>query len=200
MKESIDLIVGLGNPGPEYQFTRHNMGFMVADALRERHKGKWIIMPSHSMHTKVTVAQRPIILVCPLTFMNNSGKAVKDMVVCLQLSPSQVLIVHDDLDLEMGRLKLVSGGGSGGHRGVSSIVDSLGTNQIPRLKVGIGRPRFSEDIVDYVLSPFYEDELPLLAEVIDRAASSCELVVLEGLSKAMSIINSQKSISKGGMS
>lgn len=200
MKGSVDLIVGLGNPGPEYQFTRHNMGFMVVEALREKYRGRWVVMPSHSMHAKVSVAKNELTLLCPLTYMNNSGKAVKDVVGWLELEPSQILVIHDDLDLAMGRLKLVSGGGSGGHRGVSSVLDALGTNQVPRLKVGIGRPRFSEDVVDYVLSPFGEDELPLLEQVIQKATYSCELLVLEGLPKAMSIINSLKSMSKGGTS
>lgn len=189
MKEEVRCIVGLGNPGPGFQSTRHNLGFMILDALSRCHGAQWVAMPGHSRHAKVLLASRDILLFCPLTFMNLSGQAVKDVVDRMALSPNQVLIVHDDLDIELGRLKLVQKGGAGGHRGVSSVLDYLGTEEIPRLKVGIGRPKYGEEITDYVLSPFYPEELGLVERVMEKAVWACELVVLEGVQRAMSRIN-----------
>ncbi len=189
MKKEVLCIVGLGNPGPQYEFTRHNVGFMVLDALSRKHGVGWTTMPGHTRHAKVLVGQRQVLLICPLTFMNLSGQAVRDVTHRTELSPEEILIVHDDLDLSLGRLKIVKGGGAGGHRGVSSILASLETEEVPRLKVGIGRPKHGEEISDFVLSPFYQDEFELLERVMEKAVWACELVLLEGLERAMSKVN-----------
>lgn len=189
MKEKIRCIVGLGNPGPEYQSTRHNLGFMILDALSQCHGVQWVFMPGHSRHARVSMASKEIVLFCPLTFMNLSGQAVKDVVDWIALLPNQVLIVHDDLDIELGRMKLVQRGGAGGHRGVSSVLEYLRTEEVPRLKVGIGRPKYGEEITDYVLSPFYPEEQELVERVVEKAVWACELAVLEGVERAMNRIN-----------
>lgn len=189
MKERIRSIVGLGNPGPEYELTRHNLGFWVLDALNSRHGGKWEAMPGHSRHAKVTIAQQEVVLFCPLTFMNLSGRAVKDLIKWLGLTPEEIILVHDDMDLNLGRLKLVQGGGSGGHRGVSSVLECLGSKEVPRLKVGIGRPKYGEEVTDFVLSPFYPEEIGLVERVVDKAVWACELVLVEGVDKAMNRVN-----------
>jgi PTH1 family peptidyl-tRNA hydrolase len=165
------------------------MGFMVMEALRQRHGAEWVGLKGHSMFARLSWSQREVGILCPLTYMNLSGRAVSDALQWMGLLPEDILVVHDDLDMDLGRLKLVMRGGSGGHRGVESIFESIGTDEVPRLKLGIGRPRFGEGIADYVLSPFYEDELALVERVIDKAAWACELVVFDGLSKAMSKVN-----------
>ena len=130
-------------------------------------------------------------MLCPQTFMNQSGRSVKACLDFYGISPKDLLVVHDDLDLPLGRIKVVRGGGSGGHKGVTSVIAHAGTLEFARVKIGIGRPRRAESIEQYVLSPFYGEERPVVEEVLRTAIQACELFVSEGVDSAMNQINRQ---------
>ncbi len=185
------LVVGLGNPGEEYGETRHNIGFMVIGAWCQKLgislKGRRF----KSRNTLVNLGNKTLMLLCPVTYMNNSGQAVKACAQHFGLDSSSIVVVHDDLDLPVGRVKVVRGGGPGGHKGVRSVIEHLGTNEFPRVKVGIGRPQYGESIEDFVLSPFYEHEGAVVEKAILLAVRACELVVSEGVEQAMNYINCQ---------
>jgi len=182
---SMKLIVGLGNPGKEYRDTRHNFGFMTADALAEAHRIRVWGFRFHSRIGKGRVAGVEVALQKPRTFMNLSGTAVAPALRSYHLDPADLLVIHDDLDLPLGRLKITAKGGAGGHKGVASIIQQLGTDQFLRLRLGIGKPEASEDTVDYVLRPFRSGELKLRNEVIDRAAEAVAVILTEGVEAAM---------------
>ena len=185
------VIIGLGNPGERYAKTRHNVGATVVKAwckkLGLRLQGRRF----QSRHVITVFEKKALMLFCPVTYMNNSGLAVEACVESLEVEPKKMLVVHDDLDLPVGRLKMVRGGGSGGHKGVQSIIQHLGTDAFPRLKVGIGRPRFGESVEDFVLSAFYEGEVGVMEKVIDAAVRACEWFVSMGVEAAMNRTNCQ---------
>jgi len=190
------LIVGLGNPGPEYEATRHNVGFQVVDLWC---KDLGLLLTSRRFRAKSIRADLQgiqVLLLCPLTFMNRSGESVRACASYYALETSKMLVVHDDLDLPLGRVKLVKNGGAGGHKGVSSIIRHLGTTAFCRVKVGIGRPRYGETVEDFVLSPFYADERRLAQRSIRVAVNACERFVLEGVESAMNHINRQNFVNK----
>ncbi len=190
------LIVGLGNPGQRYNDTRHNTGFKVIDLWSRGLGVRLTNRRFRSRNTLTRIRDKKIILFCPLTFMNLSGQSVKACVDYYDLANTEVLVTHDDIDLPVGRIKVVNNGGAGGHKGVLSIIQHLGSMQFPRIKVGIGRPRFGESIEDYVLAPFYNDEKKIMERVIRMAVQACELVVSEGVEQAMSQINCQNLFNK----
>lgn len=185
------LIVGLGNPGPEYEDTRHNVGFRVIDRLGRvlgvRLKGRGF----QSRIARIEREGRDLLLLSPATFMNLSGSAVKRCADYYGVALERLLVVHDDLDLPVGRVKVVRNGGAGGHKGVASVIQHLGDEKFVRVKVGIGRPRHGEAIEDFVLSPFYDDQKDVVERVIQLAVRACELLVEEGVESAMNHINSQ---------
>jgi len=189
----VNLIVGLGNPGEEYAQTRHNVGFMVighwAKSLGVRLSGRRF----HSTNIQTQYQSKDIILLRPRTYMNRSGRAVKACADYHGIPPEEILVVHDDIDLALGRLKVVRDGGAGGHKGVLSLIHSLGTKAFYRVKVGVGRPREGETVEDYVLSPFPEEEKDLIRAVIPTAVAACALFVSEGVESAMNKINGQDS-------
>jgi PTH1 family peptidyl-tRNA hydrolase len=124
-----------------------------------------------------------------MTYMNRSGESVRGCAAYYNLETSRILVVHDDVDLPVGRIKVVRQGGAGGHKGVLSVIEHLGDKQFPRVKIGAGRPRFDEDMEDFVLSPFYSDERQIVEEVVRMAIKACEIFVLEGIQSAMTQIN-----------
>jgi len=140
-----------------------------------------------------------VMLLCPLTFMNLSGKAVRACVDYYDLDPENILIIHDDIDLPVGKIKVVRSFGSGGHKGVRSIIDHLGGMQLQRVKIGIGRPQYDEAIENYVLASFYKDEKDIVEDVLHMATEACELFVLRGIEPAMNQINCQNLANEGGM-
>lgn len=187
---AVRLVAGLGNPGSRYQWTRHNAGFMVLDRLSAS-AGIPITKKSFSgscgeghWHGK------RIILLKPQTFMNLSGRSVADAVRFHKLDLADLVVVHDDLDIPFGRIKMKSGGGNGGHNGLKSLSACLGTGDFLRLRIGIGRPARG-DVVDYVLSPFAGNEMNDLLPVLDGAVDMLETLFVEGLPKAMSIFNNK---------
>jgi PTH1 family peptidyl-tRNA hydrolase len=165
----VKLIVGLGNPEPRYQATRHNVGFLVIDALGTIHR---IPLPEHLPTTQYgtgTIGPYQVVLAKPLTYMNASGKAVAGACAHFSIPPNDVIVIHDDLDLALSRVKMKMKGGDAGHYGVRSVIESLGTGDFTRIRVGIGRPATKDEVISYVLSPFAPDELPLAAEALRNA-------------------------------
>jgi peptidyl-tRNA hydrolase, PTH1 family len=183
------LIVGLGNPGPEYRNTRHNVGFRVIDLLAERHRIQVTHMLKRSMTGYGKIQAEGVTLAKPQTYMNLSGESVRPLMRMFELQPADVLVVYDEMDLPVGRLRLREEGSSGGHNGVKSLIQHLGTQEFPRIRIGVGRPAQS-GTVDHVLSGFSRDEIPLINEAIERAADAVEAVVAEGMAAAMSRFNS----------
>jgi peptidyl-tRNA hydrolase, PTH1 family len=184
------MVVGLGNPGREYAAHRHNIGFRVVDALARAHGGAF----ARRKGAKARVAEGrvgdcAILLVKPQTFMNLSGQSVVRLSRAHAIPPEQILVVYDDLDLPLGRLRLRPEGGSGGHKGMRSIIDALGTQAFPRLRVGIDRPPTGIDPTEYVLQPFDREEQPLVAEVVQRAVVAVESWLVEGILVAMDRFN-----------
>ena len=168
------LIVGLGNPGSRYDATRHNIGFRVIDTLKAAHH---IVLRRHLPTAKYgegVIAAQPVALAKPLTYMNVSGKAVADLCAHYSIPPNDLIVIHDDLDLTLNRIKLKMRGGDAGHYGVRSVIEHLGTGDFVRIRVGIGRPASKDEVVAFVLSPFTPDELPLVDETIHMAAEKIE--------------------------
>ena len=185
------LVVGLGNPGEAYRLTRHNLGFLVVDHLGSDHGIKLTRKRAESLWGRGAVAGHPVILAKPQTFMNRSGEAVVALMRYFSLSPEDLVVIQDDLDLEFGRMRLVPGGGTGGHRGVHSIHETLGVTQYVRLKIGIGRPGHGESPERYVLSPWSEDQWAEVPQVVADAAAAITSLLTNGLDKAMTVVNAK---------
>jgi PTH1 family peptidyl-tRNA hydrolase len=184
----VKLIVGLGNPGPRYKGNRHNAGYHCVERLGQRCKidtGK-VMFKAHI--SRCDVEGTRVVVARPLTFMNLSGLAVRPLVRWYHLSLVDLLVVHDDLDLPLGRLRLRRKGGSGGHKGMRSIIDSLGTDEFPRLRIGIGRPSAGPP-ERYVLNDFTEDELPVMLSAYDLAVEAIISYVSEGIGPSMNRTN-----------
>ncbi len=184
------MVVGLGNPGGEYRNTRHNVGFMVIEDMAARAGLKWTRPRNQARWARGCVADREVVLLEPLTFMNVSGKSVDWGLRHFGLKPAQMIVVHDDIDLPLGRLRLRPSGSSGGHRGVQSIIQVLGTQDFTRVRIGVGRPDDEDDDVrDFVLSTFRPEESALMAKVLDRARSAVEAILARGAEAAMNEFN-----------
>lgn len=182
------LIAGLGNPGREYAGNRHNIGFMVADELARRHGGRFREKFSGRL-AELRLEGKRVALLEPDTFMNDSGRSVGAALRYFKLAPAKLLVVHDEVDLEPGRLQLRLGGGLAGHNGLRSIAQAVGTKEFLRLRVGVGRPGRGDrrSVADFVLSDF-ESELDL-GEIVARAADAVGLVASEGLEAAQARFN-----------
>lgn len=190
------LITGLGNPGPRYKNTRHNVGFQVVEFLGKTSGVRLTKRSFHSRNAKAIIEGREVILLCPATFMNRSGLSVKACVDCFGLKLEKLFVIHDDIDLPLGKLRVIKGGGAGGHKGVLSLFHHLGTREFARLKVGIGRPRNGEPIEDYVLGAFYEEEERIVERVLQVAVEACRLFLTRGIECAMNAINGQNLVNK----
>ena len=183
------LIVGLGNPGPDYRQNRHNVGFMVVNALASSLNIPIQRVEQRALLGKGVLDGELVILAKPQTFMNNSGQSVAPLARFYKIPLEQILVVHDDLDLPLGSLRLRPLGGTGGQKGMESIVNKLGTREFPRLRVGIGRPPGRMDPADYVLHDFDPSQQDLLPEVLGRAVDAIRMFVLEGIEPAMNVYN-----------
>jgi len=181
------LVVGLGNPGGRYAGTRHNVGFAVVDRLRARGRTRAL-----GKRYEAKLWQREnVLLAKPQTFVNLSGRAVRLLCRAYDLKPSQVLVIADEVNLPPGKLRLRRRGSAGGHRGLRSIIDALGTTEVPRLRLGVGRPTDPDaDLVEHVLSRFPSDQQPLAEAMFDRAAECVEVCLAKGIEAAMNQFNS----------
>ncbi|MGE5591757.1 MAG: aminoacyl-tRNA hydrolase [Bacillota bacterium] len=185
----VRLVVGLGNPGPEYARTRHNAGFWVLDELARRLGANVGRRAFSGLTGEALVVCRKVFLLKPQTYMNRSGEAVRAALAYYRLEPSQLLVICDDLDMVLGKIRLRLQGSSGGHRGLQSIADHLGTTEYPRLKIGIGRPESRDDVVDYVLGSVSGEERDALAQAVTRAADAAEAALTDGVEAAMNRFN-----------
>jgi PTH1 family peptidyl-tRNA hydrolase len=171
------MIVGLGNPGTKYQQTKHNVGFMIVDRLAEKHQTTFKKNTFEAEVAEFFVNGEKIILVKPQTFMNESGRSVGPLMTYFGIYPEELIVVYDDLDLAVGKLRLRQKGSAGGHNGMKSIISHLGTNVFDRVKVGIGRPEGKQTVVNHVLSGFSKENQPLIEESMDRAVQALETVI-----------------------
>jgi len=187
----VKLIVGLGNPGREYRDTRHNVGFMVVDEIATRHTLTMAMAPSQV--PDVFIAKKfgadPLLIAKPLTFMNRSGDAVAALTRYYGIEAGDLLVVVDEVALPFGRLRARARGSAGGHNGLKSCIERLGTTEFSRLRLGVGRGDARRDLADHVLSKFEADEQPALGEFIARAADAAEMFAAEGIAKVMNTYN-----------
>ncbi len=189
------LLTGLGNPGARYELTRHNVGFLFIDNFIDRYQDH-IREGKEEKKVKWWILQAPSLPLCilakPQTYMNLSGRGVSFLCERYTVPPSRLLVIHDDLDIELGRMKLKWGGGSAGHRGINSIISYLGTKDFYRIRIGIGRPAAGKDIKEYVLSTFEDNELISLGKVLEAASEGCTIFLTQGFEKGASYINGFK--------
>jgi len=187
----VRLIVGLGNPGKEYRETRHNVGFMVVDEIARRHSLTWAMAPGQVPETFVAkrFGDEPMLVAKPLTFMNRSGDAVAALARYYDVGPAELLVVVDEAALPFGKLRARARGSAGGHNGLKSIVERLGTSEFARLRLGVGRGDPRRELADHVLAKFEPDEREGLEEFIARAADAAEMFAVEGIQKVMNVYN-----------
>lgn len=187
----IVFIVGLGNPGRQYRNTRHNVGFMVMDRLADRIKGSFTRLQFRALVIDTHYEGKRLILAKPQTYMNESGRAVDSLIRFYKIPLTSVLVVHDDADLSLGMIRIRPGGGSAGQKGVESIIDRLGAQDFPRLRIGIGRPPGQMIAAAYVLQDFDRSETELLGGILNRASEAALSFVTSGLEKTMNQYNGQ---------
>ena len=185
------LIVGLGNPGPKYDATRHNVGFMVVDELARSHGGGAWQQKFKAEFTKVRIGRTGAILLKPQTYMNLSGQSVSRAAGFFKCDTSDILVIHDDIDLDYGIVRVKSGGGTGGHKGIDSCKKELGGAQFQRIRIGVGRPQHG-DVSDFVLKPFTPDEQISLSAVIDKACKATRCITSSGIVMAMNQFNQRQ--------
>lgn len=174
------LIVGLGNPGAKYARTRHNIGFMALERLAERHSIALTTQKFDGYYGMGRVGDQQVVLLEPQTYMNRSGGSVLGVARFYKVPPEQILVFHDEIDLDLGTLRLKDGGGHGGHNGLRDIASRLSTRDFKRVRLGIGRPQYGE-VTDFVLGRFTGDEKPEVDELIERACDAAEVVLSDGL-------------------
>jgi len=187
------IILGLGNPGPRYLPTRHNVGFQTVDRLSGRLKIPLYKVGCHAYYGRGSLSGQEVVLAKPLTFMNGSGLAATALCRAFGVPAARLLAVYDDMDLPVGTIRLRNGGGSGGHNGVKSIIYHLETDAFPRLRIGIGRPR-DEDVVDYVLQEFSPQDKITLDSVLDTAVDAALVFMREGIVPAMNRYNKKSGL------
>jgi len=182
----VKLIFGLGNPGPRYAFNRHNVGFMFLDRYHDLKKcSSWQRRPLYDFSSCEQMS-----LVKPLTYMNLSGRAVRQALNDFDCTVDDIIVVYDDVDLTIGKIRIRHKGSSGGHKGLQSIIDVVGTNNFVRVRIGIGPKPENVDLVDYVLQDFSDNEMVVIDKVFDITVNAVQMIIDEGVSKAMSVFNS----------
>lgn len=182
------LILGLGNPGATYAETRHNAGFWVVEKAAARWAGR-LVKRGSAQRASIRHESELIELAGTLDFMNLTGPPLKGLLRQFQLSPDDLILVHDDLDLEPGRLRIKQSGGHGGHNGIKSVIEALGTAQFVRLKIGIGRPAPGQDAAEYVLEPVTQEEMNVIGPCLERAVDALEVLIHHGTEIAMNQFN-----------
>jgi PTH1 family peptidyl-tRNA hydrolase len=189
MPEYSFLVVGLGNPGPEYENTPHNIGFLVVDALAAANSIRVTRKENSALVGLGSIAQKPVVLAKPQTFMNLSGPSVKGLLERYDLAPAGLVVVYDELDLPWTTMKVKPKGSAAGHNGMKSVISSVGTNQFSRVRLGIHPGHPIRDGADFVLGPFKRSQRKELEEVVDRGRAAVESIIAEGVEKAMTIFN-----------
>ena len=184
------LIVGLGNPGVAYENTRHNIGFQVLDQLGERQKKPIQRLKFKALTNLFTISGEKVLVMKPVTYMNLSGAAVRPAADFYKIPPERILVVSDDTALPAGRLRIRKGGSAGGHNGLKSIIQLLGSDQFPRLRVGVGeKPHPDYDMADWVLGKFTGEDKKKMDQAVERAAEAIECILKDGLDRGMSRFN-----------
>ncbi len=183
------LIVGLGNPGRKYVQTRHNIGFMAIDRLIEQYPIQRETRRFNALYGETMIASHAVLFAKPQTFMNASGESVAAIAHWFKIPVENIIVIYDDLDLPVGRLRIRLGGSSGGHKGIQSIIDRLGANEFYRVRIGIGRPNPGRDAVDHVLERFTIDEGIAIANAIDSAANAAVYLLDHSITETMNVFN-----------
>jgi PTH1 family peptidyl-tRNA hydrolase len=183
------FIAALGNPGRTYDGTRHNLGFVVADTLAARHRLEWEAAPRGIEALIARWRGADVVIAKPLTFMNLSGHAVRGLLQFYKIDASDMLVVVDDVNLELGRLRTRAAGSAGGHNGLKSIIEALGSDEFARLRVGVGRGDARRDLADHVLTKFDPAERPVVEESVARATDAAETFIMEGIGPVMNRFN-----------
>jgi PTH1 family peptidyl-tRNA hydrolase len=183
------FLIGLGNPGKRYASTRHNLGFMLVDKIAEKFGSDFRDFSGLALVGSLRVDAEEILLLKPQAYVNRSGLAVRKVADKYDALPEQMMVAHDDADLLFGRIRLKGKGGSGGHRGVESIIEEIGSNEFPRLRMGVGREFMEGELADYLLSPFHNTEFEGVESLLETGASAIEVAVRLGILEAMRIFN-----------
>jgi peptidyl-tRNA hydrolase, PTH1 family len=186
------IVVGLGNPGSAYSRHRHNLGFMVVDELARQTDGSWRKDSKSSETCRVQLEGSSVIMIKPQTFMNLSGKAVAPVLAKTYSDPSDLIVVHDDMDIALGRVRIKVGGGAGGHKGVRSIMDSLRFSDFIRVRMGVGRPPVHVPPESFVLSGFDPEEKSVVSDLVSLGCRAVSLVVAHGVIRAQNLLHSEK--------
>lgn len=186
------LIVGLGNPGREYAGTRHNIGFGVIARLADRYNITWNSKEHKAVCAKGIIGGEKVILAQPQTFMNLSGESVRSIADYYKIDPENIIVAYDDIDLEVGQIRVRRKGSAGGHNGIKNIIQHLGTNEFPRVKVGVGAKPEGGDLVRHVLGHFSKEEEQVMSESLDAAVEAVEAIITDGIEAAMNRYNAKK--------
>ena len=183
------LIAGLGNPGKEYENTRHNVGFLTIDSIAESLGVKITKKGFQSLYSLGRFEAHKVLLLKPQTYMNNSGNALREAKEFYKIDTDKIIVVHDEIDLPLGRIKLKKDGGSAGHNGIKSILANIGSDDFARVRVGVGKPYDKNNVIKHVLSGFSKEERQQLPEVIESARDSVFAIIINGIEKAMNEFN-----------
>lgn len=192
MADSKRLLAGLGNPGEQYSRTRHNIGFDVVDALASRAGCRVNKEKFGAAYAGTRMGRQDILLVKPLSYMNRSGVPIQKLAAYFKIDINDIIVVHDDMDLAFGKIKIVQGRGHGGHNGIRSIIDAFGQKACVRVRVGIGRPDGDRSVTGHVLGKYTPDQQAGLDQVIDDACDACLSILEKGVVKAMNLVNSSR--------
>ena len=184
------LLVGLGNPGTQYENTRHNVGFLVADELAERQNAPIQRLKFKALTNLLTISGEKVLVMKPVTYMNLSGESVGEAARFYKIPADHVLVISDDVSLPAGKLRIRGGGSAGGHNGLKNIIQHLGTDKFPRIKVGVGSPRPGEhDMVDWVMGKPMGEDRTAVEDALDRAGDAAKTLITEGIDRAMNRFN-----------
>lgn len=184
------LVAGLGNPGSTYNMTRHNIGFEVIDYMADEYGAKVKKLKFKGLYAEVNIAGEKTILLKPQTYMNLSGESIRDFAAFFKIPTENIIIINDDINLEAGVLRIRRNGSAGGHNGLKSIIYQLNSDQFPRIRIGVGKPRHQEeDLADFVLSRFSKEEIPILEEAIIKTKKAVEEIIKSGIESAMNKYN-----------
>ncbi len=184
------IVVFLGNPGPKYEGTRHNVGFMTADAFEKKHDVKINKLKFHALTASCNIGSQTVLLMKPQTYMNLSGNAAREAMNFYKIPTDHILVVSDDLSMSTGKIRIRRSGSAGGHNGLKDIIAKCGGDGFPRIKVGVGSPPHPDfDIVDWVLGTFKNQDAEIMAEAVSKAADAIETLITDGIEKAMAKYN-----------